>query len=427
MGQKSDFLINIGNMISLKKRYSELLVLVTALLLSSGAHALDTGISNVMVNGFGTIGLIKSSDKDLGFREEVSQQGIFDEYNLSHNSDLGLQVNYYATDKLDFGIQLLAKDRHKNSLDKSIQSAYINYSLTPKFDLRLGRLGVDSYLMSDYRHVGFTHLWTHLPTEFYAAHPVTAIDGMDIVFKQPLSEGLFRAKLWFGQAKYDFYSADTSTINLNQLLGSSLSWEDESWNFRLTYSQSKSKIDNDTIKPLEVALQAASSAGWPEATNFTNLTINDKTLRYYAAAVSYDDAHWLIQSELGLVNTGSTLVPGSLSGYLSVGRKLGTVTPFIVGSWVRSKHDRLIMPTPSLSAYNSLQQISQYVFNQFYMTQHTVSVGARWDIQPKVALKAQWDKTWVDQYSGFLLDRPAGAIAEKRQLDTFSITVDFLF
>lgn len=414
-------------MIIFKKISPRLILLCISTLFSADSLALETNSSDFKINGFGTLGLTKSSDKDLGFREMVSQKGVFDEYDWGQNSDLGIQANYYATDKLDFAIQLLAKQRNENSLDKTISWAYLNYKISPKIDIKLGRVGVDTFMMSDYRHVGFTNLWTHLPTEFYGAHPVNAVDGIDLVFKQSLFDGLFRAKVWLGQAKYDFYSTDLSEVELNQLFGTTVTWENDTWNFRLTYSQTKAKIKNNTIKPLEQALQQASLAGWPEATNYSDLTIDNKMIRYYAAGVSYDSTDWLIQSEMGLIDADSLLASGTVSGYLSIGRKLGSVTPFIVGAWTKALEDRLIMPAPTIGAYIPLQQISQYVFDQFYTAQHTFSIGARWDVQPKVALKAQWDKTWIDAYGGLTLDRPNGAIAEKRQLDTFSITIDFLF
>jgi len=410
-----------------RKISSKLILLCISTLFSDGSLALETNSSDFKINGFGTVGLTKSSDKDLGFREMVSQKGVFDEYDWGQNSNLGIQANYYATDKLDFGVQLLAKQRNENSLDKTITWAYLNYKISPKIDIKLGRVGVDTFMMSDYRHVGFTHLWTHLPTEFYGAHPVNAVDGIDLVFKQSLFDGLLRAKIWLGQAKYDFYSSDLSEIELNQLFGTNVSWENDTWNFRLTYSQTKAKIKNNTIQPLEQALQQASLAGWPDAAKYSDLTIDNKLVSYYAAGLSYDSADWLIQSEIGLIDADSLLTSGAVSGYLSIGRKLGTVTPFIVGAWTKSLDDRLIMPAPTIGAYIPLQQISQYVFDQFYTSEHTFSVGARWDVQPKVALKAQWDKTWIDEYGGLTLDRPNGAIAEKRQLDTFSITIDFLF
>lgn len=414
-------------MIICNKLRPQSIILCIAFCFSAELSALETHLSDFKINGFGTVGLTKNNDEALGFREMVSQQGVFDEYDLSQNSDLGIQANYYATDKLDFGIQLLAKERNKNSLDKSIQWAYVNYNLSPKFDIKLGRVGVGGFMMSDYRHVGFTHLWTHLPTEFYGAHPVNAVDGMDLVFKQSLLDGLFRARVWLGQAKYDFYSQDVNEITLDKLFGASVSWENDTWNLRITYSQTKADIQNNTIKPLEQALQNASLAGWPEAANYSDLTIDDKMVRYYAAGVSYDTADWLIQSELGVISADSLLTSGTVSGYLSVGRKLGSVTPFILGAWTKAMDDRLIMPTPSVGAYIPLQQVSQYVFNQFYVAQHTFSVGARWDVQPKVALKAQWDKTWIDEYGSLLLNNSGGASAEKGQMDVYSLSVDFLF
>jgi hypothetical protein len=398
-----------------------------AFFFSSELSALETNVSNFTISGFGTLGLIKSTDKELGFRETISQKGVFDEYDFSHNSDLGIQANYYATDKLEFGLQFLAKKRYNESLDNAIQSAYINYYVTPRINLRLGRVSAGSYMMSDYMHVGFTQLWSHLPTEFYASHPVTAIDGIDLIFKQSLFGGLLRTKLWFGRTNYDIHGEPPIDVNLEQMLGASVAWENNIWSLKLSHSQIKARVKNNTITSLEQTLQAASLNGWPEAANFTDLLSAGSIIRYYSAAVTYGNADWLIQSELGLVNSESILNPSTVSGYLSVGRKLGPITPFIMGGWSKAQNHRFIMPTTSVGAYIPLQQFSQYVFNQNFTAQNTLSVGARWDVQPKIALKIQWDKTWVDEYGNKLLDKLNGAIAEKRQLDTYSITVDFLF
>jgi len=414
-------------MVICNKIRPQLIILCIAFFFSAASSALEANLSNFTINGFGTLGLIKSTDKELGFRETISQQGVFDEYNFSRNSDVGIQANYYATDKLDFGLQFLAKERYKNSLDKTIQSAYINYHITSKINLRLGRVSAGSYMMSDYMHVGFTQLWTHLPTEFYGAHPVTAIDGLDLVFRQSLFDGFFSTKLWFGRTNYDIYGKEPSDVNLEQMLGASVAWENDIWHFKVAHSQIKASVKNNTITSLEQSFQAASLAGWPEAANFTDLLSDDSIIRYYSAAVTYDNADWLIQSELGLVNSDWLLNPSKVSGYLSVGRKLGSVTPFIMGGWSEAQDRRFIIPTPSVGAYIPLQQFSQYIFNQNYTAQHTLSVGARWDVQPKIALKIQWDKTWTDQYGNKLFDKLSGAVAEKRQLDTFSISVDFLF
>jgi len=414
-------------MIIPNKIWPQFFVLCLTFCFNTEVLAVETQLSNFKLNGFGTVGLTKNSDQDLGYREMVSQQGIFDEYDWGQNSNLGIQANYYASEKLDFALQLLAIKRSENSLNKSIQWAYVNYKISPKLDLRLGRVGVGSFLMSDYRHVGFARLWTHLPTEFYGLRPVNGVDGIDLKYKQPLFDGLFSTNMWYGQANYDFYTQDVSEVHLKQLFGASIGWENDIWNVRFTYNQAQTQITNNSIKPLEQALQKASFSGWPLAGDYADLTIDNKMVRYYAAGVSYDKNDWLVQSELSVVHTDSKLTSGTMSSYLSVGRKLGSVTPFISGSWVKSLDDRLIMPTAPSGSYALLQNVSQYVFNQFYAGQHTGSVGARWDVQPKVALKFQWDKTWVDEYGSLLLDTPHGAIAEKRQLDVFSASIDFIF
>ena len=412
----------------LRKIHSRLLIASLAILVSVDLYALETGLDNFSINGFGTLSLMKGSDSELGFREMLSQSGVFDEYDVGHNSDLGIQADYYASSKLNFGAQFFVK-KNNISLDKSTKWAYLAYKISPKNTVRIGRVGVDSYMMSDHKNVGFTHLWTHLPAEFYSSQTVDSLDGIDWAFKYPLFDGLLRTKLSYGHAKYRYHSNNTvnnNEINLANMFGAGISWENGTWSLKLSYSQAKTEVKNDVIRFFDEALIQAAQLGWPEVNSFGQLSIDGTSTHYYSAAVAYDTSDWIIQSELGVVDANS-IIPSPISGYLSIGRKLGSVTPFIVGAWSHTRGGRLKMPTPALSLFNQLQQDGQYVFNQFHTSQQTLSIGARWDIKPKVALKMQWDKTWVDEYGSLLLDRTNGALAEKQKLDMLSISVDFLF
>ncbi|WP_289286666.1 hypothetical protein, partial [Methylophaga sp. UBA3991] len=78
--------------------------------------------------------------------------------------------------------------------------------------------------------------------------------------------------------------------------GVSLGWENQTWQFRVLYSQAKINDKADPVAALDEALIQASEFGWPEAASLAGFSINDTWLKYLAAGVSYDKDNWLIQS-----------------------------------------------------------------------------------------------------------------------------------
>jgi hypothetical protein len=56
--------------------------------------------------------------------------------------------------------------------------------------------------------------------------------------------------------------------------------------------------------------------------------------------------------------------------------------------------------------------------------QHTVSLGARWDLHPQVALKFQWDRVRIGAYGGRLW---ANATAQAAEANVTSVLLDFVF
>lgn len=82
-------------------------------------------------------------------------------------------------------------------------------------------------------------------------------------------------------------------------------------------------------------------------------------------------------------------------GYLSTGHRIGPVTLYSVGSYARSLDDPLhISADPEASSgVDRLKTIAQNAFNRTLVDQNTFSLGARWELNPQMALKAQWDHT----------------------------------
>ncbi|NQY26320.1 MAG: hypothetical protein HRT92_03995 [Piscirickettsiaceae bacterium] len=393
---------------------------------STIAVSANTFEDNLRIHGFGTLGLTNAGNDNLGYRYNVAQEALFDEYSLKQNSNIGIQFDFKVSEKIDLNLQFLLRDRINNSFNKSVQTAYINYKFNPNFELRLGRSATDVYMISEYKQVSFAQIWAHAPTEFYGHLAVDFSDGIFGLWKKPLFDGFLRTRLWFSQGKYSYVTTEELEVDMQPMMGVSLSWENNDWQLRLTYNQSYMDTNNNLFDSLKKTLDTAINLGWPQASQISkDVSVNKSWVRYYVTGVAYNHNNWLVQSELGLITTETQLVGDIFTGYLSIGKRINSFTPFAMIGWSKTITGRPNVPS-SPAPFSRLQQLTQNVFDLNYSDQKSLSLGVRWDIKHNIAIKAQWDRTWIDKYGGYLYSQPQ-PLPNNSQLDAYFLNVDFMF
>ena len=311
------------------------LLLATTLLQAAPGWAGEAGQEPFRLSGFATLGVTWSGNEELGFRRDLYREGLFDgDASVKADSILGLQLDARFTDALGGAIQLVGKDRLEDSLENSVEWAYLRYQIDPQWQVRVGRIGLDIYLLSEYRSLGFSYLWTRPPMEFYTTVPYDSFDGLDITWTRPLGSGQLRAKVHAGETANDFLVAsEVVELKLGPIYGASLVWETDTWQWRVTAATNE--IDEPTgYFPAtdELAEQLLTLAPfWPQAEELAaSLEVDNKHFYYYSAGFAYNSEFWQVQAEVGRVDSGVGAYPTIDNGYLSVGRKLGPVTLFTV-------------------------------------------------------------------------------------------------
>jgi len=135
---------------------------------------------------------------------------------------------------------------------------------------------------------------------------------------------------------------------------------------------------------------------------------------YYSLGLVYDSGPWQFQLMLNTIDQGSKAFESSWAGYALAGYRIGSVTPYIGYSHVdSSRRTALVHPLVA-----NLRTVSR-------AEQGTSIVGARWDVMPSLALKAQWDAIRGDRSSIFPYRRERADWDGR--LDVFSLTMDFVF
>jgi len=324
-------------------------------------------------------------------------------------------------------MQLVAKERPSNTLDESLEWAYLRYRPTPGLMLRGGRLGLDMFMLSEYRNLGFSYLWARPPVEFYGLLPYHHYDGADIAYATALEEGVLRARLFAGntQGTILFFSSDVD-VDIDSLVGATLGWEFDRWQARLGFATLKQNPSNPGARQLAAALRQVTGL-WPEAAGIADdLEVNGSRLYYYSAGFAYDPKPWTVQSEISYIDSGYNNAFSSVwSAYLSLGRRIGPVTVYGLGAMIENPDGREQVPSAPLPLA-VLQQQVQAAYDLSFVKQHSLSLGMRWDIRYNLALKMQWDRTWVDDYGGLLWQQKQ-PLTDGESLDTFSINLNFVF
>ena len=397
--------------------------------------------AELKLSGYGTIGYVDDDVSGTAFvRELVQKPEVNDPTTFSSDtrpfltdSRIGVQAVYLPNDQFELVTQLVFRDQQENSLDRSLEWLNLGYSPNENAKFRLGRVGWDSFLMSDHRHLGYAYPWVRPPVEFYGALPVYSLDGADISYKFNTDEAgnSWHVKLQYGKGgtvfpfggdEYDFES-DIWALSLNHTR--------RFWNFRLGYSE----IDIDTAPPLDTLLAGLSSVSAlapapisQEADHLIeNMTYEGSLMRFSALGASYDDGQWVGQSEIGYIESDADMVTNGTLAYVAIGRRFESLTPYLMLSAFETSSDKYKEQTDwSLIGQQALQDVAINAINSTRIEQTTFSAGLRWDFDTKAALKLQWDRTDIDA-NGYGLWWTDADRRRDKTVNVITLTLDFVF
>jgi hypothetical protein len=385
-----------------------------------------------VIRGFSTIGVMHSdSGENLRFRRNLARTDEDpNEWSFKSDSILGAQIDTSFNDNWNASAQFVYKNRLEQSLNNSTEWAYIGYQPNPgsAFNFRVGRLGVDVFMLSEYRSVGYAYLWARPPVEFYSPLAFDSIDGAGITYTTLYNDAFIQARVTAGTTKNNFVTREIE-LKASPAIATSLLWEKNNWKVRLGYAYIKLSDSIALYDPVITALND-SAPFWPEAPSIANdLDLTDKTFNYYSLGLTYDNNDWVIQTELNQVRTQNNIFTSSQSGYLSVGRRIDAFTLYGMGSVIENTEPiNQVAAVPNF-APPQLEQLRGAIQNEYYTTgvdQKTFSLGVRWDFTHNAALKLQADRTWIKPHGAGLWGKTASNTNDET-VDTISINFNFLF
>lgn len=411
--------------------------LITPLLvLGFTQSSLASEISDwVRFSGFGTVGVVHSSDDEADYRSNIEQStgvGKSNNYDSGVDTIFGAQMDMQLHSKVSATAQLVS--RRMSSYDSTrpyFEWANIKYQPTEQTYLRVGRMVNPTFLVSESRFVGYAQPAIRPVAEVYLLSPISYMNGVDGGYK--FNAGPAFVKLRAGMGVLD--------QQINQINGTldfkfdiktvDATIEYEGSVFRFGYQRVNMDVKNDALELYDVAMNQL------EANNVANASaIHDRMQRldvpidFYNIGYTFDEGTWFVQSEYTIRDMHSDFAQSLEGFYFLAGYHWNSLSPYLTYSQFKTRN---LAKFPALDVSSIDPALGGLVSavnggSERNIERNTWSLGVRWDVMSRVAVKAQFDhimkpKNTVAEF----VNTSDAFFAEQRDINLFAVALDFTF
>ena len=356
---------------------------VMAALSGAGARAADSGAFDYSFNGFGTAGVVHSSETRADFTTNFKQPagaGATHAWSLTPDSKLGVQLSGTYLERLSAVVQVVSQYQSDGTYKPQLEWANLKYQVTADADLRAGRIALPTFLYSDSVNVGYALPYIRIPLEIYFQLPITNSDGFDGSYRFHVGGTTTTVQAFVG--RFDS-SVPQGYYNAHKLHGVAATLEDDALTVHLSYQELRYDFAQGGIE----------------------LDTNDRQ-SLLSLGASYDPGKWYVHGEW--VRAPDDQLGVYCGGYLFGGYRVDKLTAYL-------GYARIYGTRPGSYDIDSI------------IDQRTSTLGLRWDLARHVDAKLQLDHTvlhggldssFINQQPGF---NPTGSV------NILSLAVDFVW
>jgi len=394
------------------------------------------------ISGFGTLGVISSDSKVYGYRTDLDQSdGSFNNTPYYANSSiLGLQLDYALPANTELVFQSVYHNQNTLTLESTTRLAFARFTANPQWSFRLGRTAVDLFLLTEYRDVGFGYTWAHTPSEVYGLMPYRYLDGMDITHNTHINHLNLRSKLFAGTTTTELASfVGRESVKLENVAGASFSLETFQWSLQYRYTTSQIASKSSSTEELASGIEALAASVpsfdsiWPNsAGTIERLRLKGLTADYTSLGGKYNWQSWSALAEVSRISTASNYntVTAGYASLIFFGQKYSLYGIYAATHSHIFDVASLGVDVASLATIPSGAELYAGVganLNFYTSNQSTWSLGLRWNLSPKIALKCQWDQTRIEAQGGVLWLNKDFDTQPKETVNTLFTNVSFIF
>jgi hypothetical protein len=352
---------------------------IVALALAVKVHAGQTVDQYLSFSEFGTLGFVHSDYDQADFTGNVVQPngaGYGGSWRATPDSDLGVQANLTLTDKLTGVVQVVSRDDAAGNFSPGVEWANLKYDFTTDFSIRVGRILLPTFQLSDVQNVGYALPWVRIPLEFNYTDSTEHSDGIEALYQMktgPVSQ-LLQAQVGYTQENSP--GADFGTEHARSgALSDTLQYGDTSAELVYQHYEHTGSVQ--------------------ERQNLIGL------------GLTYDPSAYFLMA--GCNYTDNTYFGGTVARYLSGGVRVGKFTPYALYAITRATS---VGPSGLVDLGD----------------EHTIAAGARWDFRSGFDAKLQLEQVSLDSLddpAAFANVQPGARPGDKAHI--VSLTVDFVF
>ena len=350
---------------------------------AAGAANDDLGASIFSFNGFGTVGVVHSSNTQADFVSNPAQPkgaGFTDAWSATPDTKLGVQFKLTPTDRLSAVAQIMSQYQYDGTFRPDLEWFNVKYMLTPDLSIRAGRIAIPTFMVSDSLNVGYALPYARIPAEVYSQLPITHSDGVDSSYRIHVGSITNTVQAFLGSFKAKL--PNQGTYDTQNLYGIADTIEYGAATLHFSYQTLRYNL------------------------SFEGLVVSKDPQQIATIGAGYDPGKWFISAEL--IRAPDEAFGLFYSWFATAGRRFDVVTPYL--GYARA----------TMSRVGSLGLPP-------FIDQDTATLGVRWDMMKNIDFKAQLDR--IARHGGFnqyFVNQQPG-FQQRGTDEVLTLLVDFVF
>lgn len=410
------------------EKFAPSLLLVAALLAPMTGFAQSTVQPSLTLNGFGTLAVVHSDEEKADYVSNLpfAKRGVghSGEWSAEVDSRIGIQATALFNQRFSAMVQLVTEQDHKGEYIPHVEWANLKFAIAPDFNMRVGRMMQSAFMSSEYRKVGYAMPWLRPPEEVYRIVPITYYDGVDLSYRFRIAETTHTLRASYGEVDVEAGEGFRLEAREGASLTHTLDWYDAT----LFAGYGQHRLSIDALNPFFDLYRAFGPNGEAIAERYD---VENTRFETMSVGFRYDPGSWFFMGEWARSDSQSLL--GKIrGGYITGGYRFGPVMPYITLARA-SVYSETSTPGLAATGIPSLDPTIAWLndsLNQALASgsrQRRLALGARWDVVPNLALKAQYDHMDLDGGSAGTLGNVQPGFSLGGSANLVSIALDFVF
>ena len=389
----------------------------------------------VRISGFGTGALTWTNTDKAEFARPNQASGADKNVTTGVDSNFGVQADYAVNSWLSVTGQGLVRKDAQDDFGAELAWAFAKAKVSDDVAIRVGRMGLPAFMISDYRNVGYANTMLRPPAEVYSQMLFNTVDGADVIWQHSYGDTTYTAQFAVGKSKVDI--AGGPSLEGRRVTALNLVAEHGPLTVRFGRVDGRLTLNGSTsLATLLGSLnKVATGYKFAQAAQLaTDIDVRDKKASFTSLGATLDWNDIVVQSEYAKRKTDS-YINDTTSWYVMGGYRIGKFLPYY--SHAKLSIDGNVhngMPaacpagypaacTPTLASLNGIVSNLRYT-GVSQGEQQTDTIGLRWDFRSSVALKVQFDRVRPNKAAGLLINAQPGF---KGPVTVGAVALDFVF